>query len=137
MTTLMTSLKTSLAGYLKYRGREGQSAFMLHRITGLGTLLFLTIHIVDTAAAYYYPPLYEHATVLYRLPAFMVGEIFLVFSVVYHGVNGFRIAYLDLIKPASWTISKQRKAVKTTLIVSVIIWLPAAFIMAKSIIEHL
>ena len=79
MTTSWTSLKTTLSGYLKYRGREGQTAFMLHRITGLGTLLFLTIHIVDTAAAYYYPPLYEHAIVLYRLPLFMVGEIFLVF----------------------------------------------------------
>ena len=137
MTTSWTSLKTTLSGYLKYRGREGQTAFMLRRITGLGTLLFLTIHIVDTAAAYYYPPLYEHAIVLYRLPLFMVGEIFLVFSVVYHGVNGFRIAYLDLIKPKDWMILKQRKSAKTTLIISTIIWLPAAWIMASNMIKHL
>ncbi len=137
MTTFFASLKTTLTGYLKYRGREGQIAFMLHRLTGLGTLLFLTIHIVDTAAAYYYPPLYEHAIELYRLPIFMVGEIFLVFSVVYHGVNGLRVAYLDLRKPTNWTISKQRKAANNTLIASIIIWLPAAVIMAKSLIEHL
>lgn len=137
MTTFITSLKTSLAGYLKYKGREGQNAFMLHRVTGLGTLLFLTIHIVETASAYYYPPLYEEAMLLYRLPIFMVGEIFLVFSVVYHGVNGLRIAYLDLLKPANWTISKQRKAAKTVLVSSIIIWFPAAVIMFNNIIKHL
>jgi len=45
----MSSLVTTLSGYLGYRGREGQWSFLLHRITGLGTGLFLTIHILDTS----------------------------------------------------------------------------------------
>ena len=30
-----------------YRGREGQIAWMLHRVTGLGVFIFLTGHIAD------------------------------------------------------------------------------------------
>ncbi len=37
----MSSLKTTLSGYAGYRGREGHYSFLLHRITGLGTALFL------------------------------------------------------------------------------------------------
>lgn len=130
-------LKITLQGYLRYRGREGHLNFLLHRLTGLGTLLFLTIHIVDTAMVYFYPPLYEEAIALYRHPLFMVGEILLVFSVIFHGVNGLRVAYVDLFKPENWTIERQRKAVRWTLGISVALWIVPAFIMARSLIVHL
>ncbi len=137
MANSNASIKTTVAGYLRYRGREGQLAFLLHRLTGLGVLLFLTIHIVDTSFAYFKPEWYVHALALYRNPFFMLGEIGLVFSVIYHGVNGLRIAYLDLRKPQNWTIDKQRRAARIVLGVSVVLWLPAAFIMARSLIAHL
>lgn len=131
------SLKTTLEGYFRYRGREGQLNFLLHRLTGLGTLLFLTIHIVDTAMVYFNPPLYEEAIEIYRHPLFMVGEIFLVFSVIFHGVNGLRVAYVDLFKPQNWTIERQRKAARWTLGISVVLWVVPAIIMTRSLIVHL
>lgn len=137
MTTLISSLRTTLAGYINYRGREGHYSFLLHRLTGLGTLLFLAIHIVDTATVYWIPDLYDHAIALYRLPIFMIGEIGLVFSVIFHGVNGLRIIYQDMVNPASWTIPRQRRAARWTLILSVLIWLPAAFIMLNTMLAHL
>ena len=97
----MTSLRIPLEGSLAYRGREGQWAYLLHRLTGLGTLLFLTIHILDTSTVYFFPSLYEHAIAIYRLTPFMLGEIALVFAVIYHGVNGLRIALFDL-RPELW-----------------------------------
>jgi len=134
---MFDSLSKTAKGYLSYRGREGQLAFILHRLTGLGTLLFLTIHIVDTAMIYFYPPLYEEAIALYQNPVFMVGEIGLVFSVIFHGVNGLRIAYVDLFKPKNWRIDTQRKAVRWTLGISVVLWLPLAIIMTTKFIEKL
>ena len=131
------SLKTTLQGYIRYRGREGQINFLLHRLTGLGTLLFLVIHILDTAMVYFYPPLYEHAIELYRSPLFMLGEIALVFSVIFHGVNGLRVAYVDLFKPQNWTIERQRRAARWTLGISAALWVVPAFIMARSLIAHL
>lgn len=137
MTTFLTSVRTTLTGYLRYRGDEGQISFILHRLTGLGTLLFLAIHILDTATVYYYPSLYEHAIELYRQPIFMIGEMGLVFSVIYHGVNGIRIAGFDLFLAKNWNIKTQRGSVRLTLILSVILWLPTVYIMGRNLIEHL
>ncbi|MEE8482835.1 MAG: hypothetical protein V3S12_05730 [Acidiferrobacterales bacterium] len=129
-----SSLKNTAKGYLTYKGMEGHYAFLLHRLTGLGTLLFLVIHILDTATVYYFPWLYEHAIDLYRSTPFMLGEVALVFSVIFHGVNGVRIALIDLYFQKQWAIKAQRRGVRTTLIASTLLWLPAAFIMLRSML---
>lgn len=131
----MSTLRVPLEGSLTYRGREGQWAYLLHRITGLGTLLFLTVHILDTSTVYFFPSLYEHAIDLYRSTLFMLGEIALVFCVLYHGVNGLRVAIFDL-KPSWWTESRQRASFWSVLGISVLLWLPAAYLMGRSLVVH-
>ncbi len=132
----MSTLKTTLSGYATYRGREGHISFLIHRITGLGTLLFLAIHIVDTAFVYFKPEWYEHAIELYRSVPFMIGEIGLVFSLIFHGINGLRIAYFDLFKPKMWGIEPSRKSVIVTLVVSTILWIPPALVMGYNLLHH-
>jgi succinate dehydrogenase / fumarate reductase cytochrome b subunit len=125
----MQALMTTLTGYLKYRGREGHYSFLLHRITGLGTLLFLAIHILDMAAFYWWPEFFEDALALYKTPLFGLGEIALVFCVFYHGANGIRIAVADMFAPRQWAIHAQRSAARWTLAITLILWLPAAVYM--------
>jgi succinate dehydrogenase / fumarate reductase cytochrome b subunit len=132
----MDVVRTSVTGLTKYRGREGQISFLLHRLTGLGTLLFLTIHILDTSTVYFFPSLYEHAIELYRSTPLMLGEIILVFCVIYHGINGLRIAIFDLFFPDKWTIEIQPKVALWSIILAILLWLPAAFFMARAIITH-
>ena len=132
----MDTLDTNVTGLTRYRGREGQISFILHRLTGLGTLLFLSIHILDTATVYFFPSLYEHAIDLYRSTPLMIGEIILVFSVIYHGVNGLRIAYFDLYRPDLWNIEMNRKSAVWTLAIAIVLWLPAAFLMGRSVLIH-
>lgn len=136
MAAPSSPIKNTIKGYATYQGREGHYAFLLHRFTGLGTLLFLVIHILDTSTVYFYPSLYEHAIAIYRLPIFMLGEIALVFAVVYHGVNGLRIAVTDLWLPAKWAIKFQRNAVRATLAISILLWAPAAAWMFHSMLVH-
>jgi len=136
MAAPSSSLKNTAAGYITYRGQEGHYAFLLHRLTGLGTLLFLIIHILDTATVYYFPSLYEHAIELYRSTPFMIGEMGLVFSVIYHGINGIRIALVDLYFENRWVIKIQQRSVRATLIASVLLWTPAAFIMMRNLLIH-
>jgi len=131
----MTTLRVPLEGSLYYRGREGQWAYLLHRITGLGTLLFLTIHILDTSTVYFFPDLYQHAIAIYRSTPFMLGEIALVFAVIYHGVNGLRIALFDLF-PSLWQTDRQRLSFWWVVGLSVLLWLPAAFLMGRSLVEN-
>jgi succinate dehydrogenase / fumarate reductase cytochrome b subunit len=132
----MHSIKSTVTGLTRYQGRVGQLSFILHRLTGLGTLLFLSVHILDTSTVYFFPTLYEEAIALYRSTPFIIGEIFLVFSVIYHGVNGLRIAIFDLFSPKSWRTSSQSKTALVTLVIAVMIWLPAAFIMGRNLLIH-
>lgn len=132
----MSALKTTLTGYTQYRGREGQWSFFLHRITGLGTLLFLAIHILDTATVYFFPSLYAEAIGLYRTTLFGVGELALIFCVFYHGVNGLRIAFFDMIAPKNWVIPSERRSAIWTLVITLVIWVPAAFIMGRNLLIH-
>ncbi|HEX8692032.1 MAG TPA: succinate dehydrogenase, cytochrome b556 subunit [Longimicrobium sp.] len=80
---------------LRYRGREGMWSWLLHRVTGLGILAFLVIHVIDTAVVIYWPDFYDHTLDLYRSPFFRVAELLIFFSVLYHALNGLRIIVQD------------------------------------------
>lgn len=131
------SAKVTMRSLITYRGGVGQLSFILHRVTGVGILLFLVIHVVDTASVFFFPSLYADAIAVYRSVPFMIGEIFLVFSVIYHGVNGARIAVLDLFLVKNCEIKTQRNSVTWTLVISILLWLPAAFIMGRNVLEKL
>lgn len=132
----MDTLKLNLTGMARYKGREGQLSFIFHRATGLGILLFLIIHVLDTSTVYFFPELYEHAIEIYRMTPFIIGEIILVFCVIFHGVNGIRIALFDLYLTEKWTIETQRKSAKWTMVLSIVLWLPAAIWMTRSLLIH-
>ena len=132
----MESAKLTLSGLAKYRGGEGHWSFLLHRLTGLGTLFFLTLHILGTSTVYFFPSLYEHAIDIYRSTPFILGEIVLVFSVIYHGVNGARIAIFDLYLTDRWQARAQRTSAVWTFVVAVLLWLPTAYMMARNLLIH-
>ncbi len=131
-----SSMGTTFKGYVKYRGREGQWSFLLHRITGLGVLLFLAIHILDTATVYFFPNFYGEVINLYRSTIFGLGEIALIFCLFYHGVNGVRIAYLDIFKPVDWTPDSERRSAFIALVITLVLFVPSAMIMLRNILVH-
>jgi len=127
----------AMTNLVTYRGGLGQLSYVLHRLTGLGTLLFLVIHVVDTSTVLFFPSLYADAIAIYRSIPFIIGEIFLVFSVIYHGVNGARIAIFDLYLARKWEIKSQHDSAIWTFAIAIMLWLPAAFIMGRNVIEKL
>ena len=131
---MRANVKTTLSGYTQYRS-QGKLIFLLHRLTGLGTLLFLCIHIVDTAVVYFAPGLYAGAIDIYRSTPLMLGEIGLVFCVIFHGVNGLRIAYFDLFKPSGWDSASNGRNMLAVLVISLVLWLPAAAVMGYNILK--
>ena len=109
------SLWKRLADGLTSRYGVGQWSWMLHRVTGLGILLFLIIHIIDTFFVVAYPGLYDDTVGIYGgrvtwipdaagkplyLPllrwAFRLSEFGLIACVVFHAINGVRVALVDL-----------------------------------------
>jgi len=127
----MSALSVFVEGLL-YRGREGHLSYIGHRLTGLGTVLFLAIHILDTSTVYFFPSLYAHAIDLYRSTPFMLGEIMLVAAVLFHGVNGLKIILNDTF-PQWWTKHGERSVFWRVMGVTVVLWLPAAYLMGRNL----
>ncbi|GAB4576375.1 MAG: hypothetical protein Kow0077_32450 [Anaerolineae bacterium] len=128
----MTTLVTTITETLRYQGKIGQWSWVLHRIGGLGTLLFLVIHVIDTSWVYFYPELYEEAISIYQTPLFTVGEFFLVACVVFHAFNGLRIALFDY-RPDWW--HHQARAAQIVFLATAVVLVPVFVLMGQHVVE--
>ena len=106
-------------------------AWMLHRVTGLGILLFLILHVADTALVVYRPDWYDHALTIYRHPLFRVGEVAIFFAVLFHALNGLRIVIQDF-----WPVAMrhQMKLAVAAAVITLIGFMPAAWIMLAPLV---
>src|SRR5215813_5955080 len=129
----MATLVLTVTETLRYRGKIGQWSWALHRISGLGTLLFLFLHVIDTSWSMFYPELYRRAIAEYQSPLFTAGEFALVACVVYHALNGFRISIIDR-KPQWW--DKQAFASRLVFIGTVLLLIPTFGLMGKAVVDH-
>lgn len=122
----MAALVASLYRGISYRGAEGQWAWILHRASGLGIVLFLYMHILSIFVAAIGPEPYEwvHRT-LYTSPPAKVMEVFLLFGVLYHAANGMRIIIIDFFPALG---KYQRTIVRIELALVAIVLVPAAII---------
>jgi succinate dehydrogenase / fumarate reductase cytochrome b subunit len=68
---------------------------MLHRVTGLGVVLFLLLHIFDIFLMAAGEEVFEKFLGLYTAAPFRVMEAALIFAVIYHALNGARIIVID------------------------------------------
>jgi succinate dehydrogenase / fumarate reductase cytochrome b subunit len=119
---------TSLGSALRYRGREGMWTWLLHRVTGLGILLFLVIHVVDTALVIYWPEMYDSALRIYKNPFFRVSEVGIFFAVLFHAANGLRIIVQDF-----WpsTMLRQRQMAWAAAVVVLLAMIPVSYLMLR------
>lgn len=115
-----------------YRGGPGMAAWALHRLAGLGVILFLGLHIFDIFLMGAGAATFNDLLFLYRHPLFRTMEIFLVFGLLYHALNGLRIIILDLV-PTSARYQTQLWYVQ--MIVLVIVLLPIGYLLAVPIIR--
>ena len=78
-----------------YRISWAQLAQLGHRASGLGVLLYLFMHIVETSTVLFGPDVYNAAVGIFRnLPA-RLGEIVLMAALVSHALLGLRVLALD------------------------------------------
>jgi succinate dehydrogenase / fumarate reductase, cytochrome b subunit len=129
----MTSLVTTLTETLRYRGAIGQWSWVLHRLSGLGVVFFLVIHVVDTSWAVFYPELYVEAIATYQTPLFTIGEFALVAAVIYHALNGLRVILMDY-RPEWWKY--QKAAAWSVVIGTIVLLIPVFALMMGHVIKH-
>lgn len=78
-----------------YRGREGQWAFYLHRLSGLAILAYLLIHVISISLFMLGEDAYMALHTVYEIPIFSIGLIAVTAGVLYHSINGLRIVVMD------------------------------------------
>ncbi len=108
-----------------YNGDIGQYAWALHRATGIGVLFFLIIHIIDIMLIGLGPEVYDDSVEVYGNVFLLPMEIALVGAVIYHTLNGIRIALIDF-----WEMGtrRERQLFWGALIGSIVLTIPSAII---------
>lgn len=114
-----------------YKGGTGQWAWVLHRVTGVGVLLFLFAHIIDTVLVAWGPEVYDKVIGIYKQPAFRFLEVGLLAAVLYHALNGVRIIIIDFWED---TMAYERQLFYAVTALFMAIFLPSAWIMLRPLL---
>lgn len=78
-----------------YKGQSGMWSWLLHRIAGLGVLLFLLVHVVDIALLNFGPNVYNEGIAFFGTGIIRVISLALIGGLFYHSFNGVRIILID------------------------------------------
>ena len=111
-----------------YKGQSGMWSWLLHRITGLGVLLFILIHIVDISLLNFGPKVYNEGIALFGTTIVRILSLALIGALLYHAFNGVRIILIDF-----WPRGAhyQRIMFATVMVLTIVCFLPMAyFVMA-------
>ena len=108
-----------------YRGREGQWAFVLHRLSGVAIALYLLLHVVDISLVMYGPDgPFDRFLAFYHKWPFRIGLILVMAGVAYHALNGLRIIVMDF---SRWGVRYQRLLWYFVLALTTLIGIPVLF----------
>ena len=88
------SRKVGLIAGVKYKGGGPMLSWVLHRISGLSIIIFVTLHVISSFLTQQLgSDLGIFVNTIYESIYF---QLFIVFCAIFHGVNGFRIILLDI-----------------------------------------
>ena len=115
-----------------YRGKSGQWAFVLHRITGFLVFGFLLLHVVDVSLINADPDLYNEVHELYGNVMLRLFEVGLLAALVYHALNGVRIVMIDFFPGA---IRNEKMMFTVVLFLSIVLTAIGGFIIMRPFLE--
>jgi succinate dehydrogenase / fumarate reductase, cytochrome b subunit len=90
--------RVTLRQALGYRGGQPMIVWILHRLTGLGIILFVGMHVLAAFFKYSTEPGVANSVAV-TLTSFyetLGVQVVVLFCVLYHAVNGLRIVILDM-----------------------------------------
>ncbi len=122
------SLRRSVGFFdgLKYQGGGPMLAWMLHRITGVGILVFVGLHVL---ASFFMQQMGSDLAISFNtIYESWIFQLFIVFFVLFHALNGMRIIALDV-----WPkfLQYQREVLWLQLLVFVPVYGLTAFVIVQ------
>lgn len=130
-STAATRPKASAKRGTLYLGGTGMLTWLLHRISGIAVVYFLTLHIYEALQLFGGPEAYNEATAAYKQPWFRPFEVALILAVTYHALNGLRVSMFDLFPK---TTKHHRTIFKIGAAIFVLIALAISFVMLRPLI---
>jgi succinate dehydrogenase / fumarate reductase, cytochrome b subunit len=122
--------RVSLPTALSYRGGLPMLAWLLHRISGIGIVVFVSMHVI--AAFFVYAvaggAANAIAAALTDFYEALPMQIFILFAVLYHAINGLRIVVLDMF-PGLWKFNREAMWVQWALFLPMFLLPTALMIM--------
>jgi succinate dehydrogenase / fumarate reductase cytochrome b subunit len=115
-----------------YRGKSGQWAFVLHRITGFLVFMFLLLHVVDVSLINIDPELYNEVHELYGNVLLRLFEVGLLAALLFHAFNGLRIVMVDFFPGA---IKSEKTMFSIVLFFTVILTAVGGFVILRPFLE--
>ena len=115
-----------------YRGKSGQWAFVLHRITGFLVFFFLLLHVVDVSLINIDTELYNEVHELYGNVLLRIFEVGLLGGLVYHALNGVRIVMIDFFPGA---IRNEKTMFTVVLFLSIVLTGVGGFVILRPFLE--
>ncbi|MFZ5648149.1 MAG: succinate dehydrogenase, cytochrome b556 subunit [Bacillota bacterium] len=99
----------------------GMWAWMLHRITGVGLVLYLLLHatLMSTSLISGAQSFNATLTTLMTNPVLHFMELLLVGAVIYHGLNGIRLLLFDM----GIGFSRQKEIFYVMMVLGAIMWI--------------
>jgi succinate dehydrogenase / fumarate reductase cytochrome b subunit len=107
-----------------YKGQSGMWSWLFHRVSGLGVLLFLLIHIVDISLLNFGPKIYNEGIALFSLGIVRVLTLALIGGLLYHSFNGVRIILIDFWPGGA---RYQARMFAIVMALTIVCFLPAAY----------
>jgi succinate dehydrogenase / fumarate reductase cytochrome b subunit len=107
-----------------YKGQAGMWSWLFHRISGLGILLFLLIHIVDISLLGFGPQVYNEGIAFFGVGIIRVISAILIGGIIYHAFNGVRIMLIDFWPGGA---RYQRMMFATVMVLTIVGFLPMAY----------
>ncbi len=114
-----------------YKGQSGMWSWLLHRITGLGILVFLFIHIVDISLLGFGPQVYNEGILLFDSIVVRILSLAVIGAVLLHAFNGVRIMFIDFWRKG---VRYQRAMFVAVMALTIVVFLPMSyFVIAPAI----
>lgn len=131
----MASIVASIWQGITYRGKDGHYAWLLHRLGGLGIVLFLFLHILDIFLVGVSKDLFEAFLFIYHSAPAKVFVMGLLFGVFFHAFNGVRIILVDFWPEKFSNLKMQRLLFRLVVLVTLLFFIPTAIITVAPIFD--
>jgi succinate dehydrogenase / fumarate reductase, cytochrome b subunit len=87
---------------VRYKKFTGSWAWLLHRLTGLGLTAYVLVHIHTLSSLQQGPEAFNAKMEVFMQPLWLVGAWLLFGLVIFHTLNGIRIAIIDFGRGAKY-----------------------------------